>query len=152
MPVREHDHTGSKHLVDWSTTGLHTVAAAVQRLARAVESKSTILACNVYVEDEVGVVETYRRALAILLVEIVGNGILYAVGNEFGMTEHLAVHHCIHRECRCSIKMLFPVESLYSFIYLVGIRCLEVKERFQDSHCSPQVEIRLVHHLLVTGK
>ena len=83
VPACKHNHSGSKHLIYRSRTCFHAITTTVQRLTRAVEGQSTVLACYVYVEDKVGIIETYRRTLAVSFVEKVGYGIFYAVCNKF---------------------------------------------------------------------
>ena len=82
-PAGEQNHTSSKNLVDGCGAGLHTVAATVQRLARTVEGKCTLLVSNMYMENKVGVVQAHRRTAALTLIEIVGNSVLHAVCHKF---------------------------------------------------------------------
>ena len=81
-PSCEQNHTCCKHLVDGSSTCLDAVTATMQRLTRTVKSKGTVLVCNVYVEDKIGVIQLYRRTATLFLIKVVGNSILHAVGNE----------------------------------------------------------------------
>ena len=90
-----------------------------------------------YVENEVRIVQAHRRALAVLLVEVVGNGILYTICYELGVTENLAVHHRIDRESRIAVHILFPVYRLDNLIDLIGVGRPEVHYRFQDAHSRP---------------
>ena len=105
-----------------------------------------------YVEDEVGVVETHGRTLAILLVEVIRNGILHAVSHKLRVTEHLAVHDRINRKCRIAVKILLPVHRLDDIVNLVGVHRLEMHNGFQDAYGCPQMEVCLVHQRLVTCK
>ena len=149
-PAREHDESGSKNLVDGGCTCLDSVSAAVQRLAGTVECQSTLLLGNVDVEHKVGVVDAHRRTLLVLLVEVIGNGVFHAVGNELRVAEDIAVNNGINRECCAPIHILVPIHGLYLLVNLVGIGCLETYDGFENAHRSAETEVGSVHHLFVS--
>ena len=151
-PSCKQNHTGRQHLVYGCCAGLDAVSATMQRLTRAVESKSTILVCNMYVENQVGVVQLYRRTSTLFFVKVVGNSILHAVGNELGMTEHIAIHNRVDRECRVTVEILVPLDTLYHIINLIGIGSLKMKNRFKNTHSRSKAEVRLIHKSFVTRK
>ena len=68
------------------------------------------------------------------------------------MTELLGKDHGINCECLLGFQILTPVYLLDFLVNIIRTLCLEVTDGFQNTDGSVQLEIRTVHHLLVTGE
>ena len=89
LPARQHNHAGSKHLVQRSLHRLLAVTAAVQRLAAAVERQRAVVLGHVDVQPQVGVGHRDVGAVARLLAELVDDGVLHLVADKLRVAEFL---------------------------------------------------------------
>ena len=100
-------------------------------------------------QTDVGIGNGYVGAHPRLLTELVGNGILYLVSNEFGVPELLGEHHGVNSKCLLVIQILCPVDRLHFLIDVVGTLCFEMLDGLEDSDGCMQLEISAIHHFLV---
>ena len=152
IPSRQHDESGSQHLVDRCFCVLHLISAQVERFSAGIERNRHVLVRYVQVYPDAGVADAHVRTVARLLAPVVGYGILHSVSSKLRVAEVVREYHSIHEERSVHVHIFLPVDFLCLLIHLVGIVCLEHRNRFQHSDGSAQTEVCPIEHLLVACK
>ena len=68
------------------------------------------------------------------------------------MTELLREHDGINCKSLLGFQILGPVDLLDFFIDIIRTLCLEVADGFEDTDGGVKLEVRPIHHFLVTGE
>ena len=101
-----------------------------------------------YVDAQIRVGDTYVRAFASLLAEVVGNGVLCSVSHKLRVAELLGEDHCIDKKRVVLVHIVRPFHLLHYFVNFVGVGSLELFDWFKHFHCCAQTEVCFVKHLL----
>ena len=128
------------------------VATAVERLSAGIEREGTLGLGNMDVDQQVRPHHAHPGSLALALHEVVGNGILHAVGHELGVAELVAEDDFIHRKRLSRTHVILPLDGLDLFIHLIGVGGRKVADGFQDANGGTQAEVGLVQHPFITRK
>ena len=150
LPTAQQDDAGGQHLVDGCIGLRHTPASLEQRLSTAVQRQGHIAARDVHIKTDFGIVEANAGALAVLLVEKVGNRVLDTIGDKSGVVEVLTIDGGINGKRRLHCHQLFPVKGLELLIQVVGSVRAQRQEGFEHTHRSAAGKIRPVEHFLVS--
>ena len=110
LPAAEHNDARCQHLVDGRVGLRHAPAALEQRVSAAVERQGHVTSRDVDVESDFGVAQPDAGALAILLAEIVGDGVLDTIGDKAGVVKHLAIDGGVDGKCGVDGHQLLPVK------------------------------------------
>ncbi len=102
-----------------------------------------------HVELHIGSGEAYGGTAAILVVEMVGNGILDPVRHKFGVVEFRTVYRRIDGESGVGGHELLPVEFPHIVIQFIGGVGCEFHDRLQNTQSGSEAEIGTVHEFLV---
>ena len=82
VPAAQQDNAGCQYLVDGSIGLCHTPAALEQGVTTAVERQGNLTSGDMDIKTDVGIGKADAGALAVLIVEVVGNGILHTISDK----------------------------------------------------------------------
>ena len=82
IPAAQQDDTGRQHLVDGRVGLGNTPAALEQRVTAAVQRQGHLAARDVNIKTDFGIVQADARTLAVLVIEVVGDGILDTISDK----------------------------------------------------------------------
>ena len=82
LPAGHKDDAGCQHLVDGSIGLCHTPAALEQGVTTAVERQGNLTSGDMDIKTDVGIGKADAGALAVLIVEVVGNGVLHTISDK----------------------------------------------------------------------
>ena len=82
VPTAQQDNAGCQHLVDGRIGLSHTPAALEQGVTTAVERQGNLTSGDMDIKTDVGIGKADAGALAVLIVEVVGNGILHTISDK----------------------------------------------------------------------
>ena len=124
----------------------------MQAFAGRVERQRALRIGNMDIQTDVGIGDTDIGAFAVLLAEIVHDGVFHFIGHELRMTELLGIDYRVDRKSRFQIEKIVPFHAAHGVVDIVGISCLKSFDGFQNSDGGAQAEVGAVHHCLVARK
>ena len=129
-PACHQNHTGCQYLVQRCFHLFLTVSSTVKWFTWTIQGKCTLFLCNMDVNSQIRVTDTYGRTVACLFAEIVDYRIFHFVCHEFRMTEFIREHYGIYRETTHVVQIVFPCDTLYGLIHFVSSLRSKMFDRF----------------------
>ena len=105
-----------------------------------------------HIQPHFGVGDANAGAFLLTHHEIVGNGVLYAIGDKARVTEFFTKGGGIDSKRGFHVHDLTPVIALHLLVEVVGIGRAELEERLKDAQRGVAAEVGTVHHFLVSGE